>query len=262
MKVINHILAISILAGVTFSSHAERYSVELAVLSSPTLASELSSIQNDPHHTTPSLGYPGAIRKLTTDAPTNTTGDNAPNEETLAVNSWQALNDKEFNRALNTLRRKGYQTLWHNRWLQPIQTRVYSEGVLVTGGHQYADHYELEGSVQIFKETYPHLKVDLWFSKFNSDTSSFGIHLPSLPTIIGENFDEQDLNATNDDRESSAFDFTSSFSQPLYSATAISTLQQSRRVNLGQVIYFDSSGIVTIAKISKHVEHATSTPGT
>jgi|GEM_PF-366604 len=73
------------------------------------------------------------------------------------------------------------QPLFHGAWRQPIAARDVAESILIRGGTQYDEHYELEGSISLGRERYLHINTDLWISTFASDTNRDHYFWPILP---------------------------------------------------------------------------------
>ncbi len=246
------------------ADETEYYQVEVAILSGPSISQVMSQQATG-------LGYPGQILRLTSDeeatdqellTPTDddTQSSEQADDSIKPVVFWHQQEQLEFTQFLTKLRRKGYRPLWHEQWFQPVQGRATGQSVLIDGGREYEKHHELEGSVTVFKQSYPHLSIDLWFSQFTTTHSFSNIVLPPKPLIdldLEENsyttngFDTfngtNNLSTTTDDR----FNFDQPvLNKNLYQVDAINTLKQSRRVNLNQIIYFDGPGLIALAKIT------------
>lgn len=236
------------------------YVVEVAILTSPTIDQALNTDAADV-----SLGYPGTTRTLTTAPAQLAADDSATLSESDGEDStgltpayWQQADNTELDNALRKLRRQGYRPLWHKQWQQPVNGRATTPAVLIAGGRIYENHSELEGSVSVFKQNYPHLAIDVWFSRFEqSQTGTATIYLPTPP--VTEEESQNSFGADNDTFDLASVNTSDSqldlgfgnFKRSLYQAVAIDTLQQSRRVNLNQVIYYDGPGLIALAKITQ-----------
>ena len=77
-----------------------------------------------------------------------------------------------------------FRPLFHGAWLQPMADRDNSIAVVIRGGEQFDDHFELEGTVKLSVERYLHIQTDLWLSRFinavASDEPNWNI-LPKVP---------------------------------------------------------------------------------
>ena len=66
-----------------------------------------------------------------------------------------------------TLRRApGYRVLFHQAWHQPGSDFRSAPWVVIQGGEQYDDHFELEGAIRIVKSRHLHVQANLWKTKF------------------------------------------------------------------------------------------------
>ena len=61
----------------------------------------------------------------------------------------------------------------------------------ITGGEQYGDHFQLEGSVRIHRSRYLHVKTQFWLSAFEANQGQelqYWPKLPDLPIPLGSEF--------------------------------------------------------------------------
>jgi len=79
---------------------------------------------------------------------------------------------------------RNYRLLSHLAWRQPMPARNAPDSLLVTGGVQAGDHWELEGSVSLSRTRFVHLETRLWLNDF-ADTAMTGaeatLELPPVP---------------------------------------------------------------------------------
>lgn len=102
-------------------------------------------------------------------------------------------------------RQKDFQQLFHGAWRQPIAARNDAESILIRGGTQYDDHYELEGSIRLGLERYLHVNTDLWLSTFVTTAGQDNFFWPVLPQA------PTPLNAERTAQNSGAFSLETSF---------------------------------------------------
>ena len=66
-----------------------------------------------------------------------------------------------------TLRRApGYRVLYHQAWRQPGADFNTAPWLIIQGGEQYDDHFELEGSIRLVKSRHLHIQANLWKTGF------------------------------------------------------------------------------------------------
>lgn len=142
------------------------------------------------------------------------------------------------------------RSLFHAAWRQPILPRKDSYNILIRGGDQFDDHYELEGSINIGLERYLHISTDLWLSSF---VSNVGLEkalwpiLPSAPVTSDTIIDTQvkDSFQTSNQQyyfSTQGFNFNQSFfdtTNKLYSVDQTITMRQKRRMRSQELHYID-----------------------
>ena len=90
--------------------------------------------------------------------------------------------DKQFSDFTKKLFSRGeFRQLFHQSWRQTLQPRSEAVSIVITGGEQFDDHYELEGSIKLGLERYLHIHTDLWLSDFVSRDSVDETLWPVLP---------------------------------------------------------------------------------
>lgn len=101
--------------------------------------------------------------------------------------------------ALN--RNGNYRVLFHQAWRQPGENPRQAPWVLLRGGNLYGQHYELEGSIRLYRSRYLHVQTNLWFTRFVEGAgaqSAFSAHegqhpetWPPLPVYPESPFNEE-----------------------------------------------------------------------
>jgi hypothetical protein len=127
------------------------------------------------------------------------------------------------------------KVLFHKSWWQPFirDDEQAPIGILIRAGHQFGEHYELEGSVSFSLGRYLHLHTNLWWTDFSEkaqnpqssnwfwqtpdgETANPWPALPPLPELAPEETDK-----------------------PVYVIERIVTFRQSRRMRSEEVHYID-----------------------
>ncbi len=72
--------------------------------------------------------------------------------------------------------------LFHQTWQQPLEALDKAPALVIKGGNQFGDHYELEGYLTLHIKRYIHLESHLWLSQFVPNHGQTSDHWPSLPT--------------------------------------------------------------------------------
>jgi hypothetical protein len=76
-----------------------------------------------------------------------------------------------------------FRALYHAKWHQPINDASNSENILIQGGNQFDNHFELEGSINLSVQRYLHLNTNLWLSSFISNVGQQTNPWPMLPKL-------------------------------------------------------------------------------
>jgi hypothetical protein len=185
------------------------YKIELFVF-----ANKASDAGNEEHWPEQlDLNYPDKLVELIFDEPasmlgeagtenneeiTETTEFEEPVQETGPV-TYKVLEDEQrlLNRHVKKLLSTGqHRLLFHQAWLQELNDRQQAESILIEGGEQYDNHFELEGYVTISVERYLHIHSNLWLSSF---VSTLGMEqapwskLPIPPTRLKTQQQQQQL---------------------------------------------------------------------
>jgi hypothetical protein len=148
----------------------------------------------------PNLRYP----ERTTILQTNGSGSNTFQQ--LPAEMWMLNNE-----ATTIKNRRGMRLLTHVAWLQPGE----AASVLIVGGKQFGNHYELEGSFTLGVENFLKVDVNMWFNRFLTNAAGDTVVLPNIPGTV--------------------IDPTSTAS----SAAQTVQLQEQRRMRNAELHYFD-----------------------
>lgn len=137
--------------------------------------------------------------------------------------------------------------LFHGAWLQPLAENRDEPSILISGGEQYDEHRELEGSIKLYRRTYLHIETDLWLASFAPNFGQEGQPWPALPfppnrppelgdfipiDSAGSSLWQQ-LNDTSSNDEYAAI-----LASP-YVVNKLVTLQQRRRMRSTELHYVD-----------------------
>ena len=154
-----------------------------------------------------------------------------------------------------------HRLLFHEAWLQPLQERDQSVSILIRGGEQFDQHYELEGYITLSVERYLHINTDLWLSQFVStlgmDQSPWSV-LPIPPTVLKSKMEQQALMANelgiNPLAESDPFGLGGSDSFQLmfdkqYTVEQTVVMKQNRRMRSNELHYLDHPKMGLLVKI-------------
>lgn len=188
------------------------------------------------------------------------------------------LNKKMLNDWRDRLRGSGkYRVLAHTGWLQPANGADAAKPVVITGGTQYGEHFELEGSVRISGNGNP-LKVSagLWLSSFipgteNTLSTSLLPILPKpvLPAVDNSAAADPSTAATN--RENTETDNTGSENSnpvmttpaaPLYGISRIITHRAQDNLSLNKALYLDHPVLGVVIKVSEFNPQPAALPAT
>jgi len=91
----------------------------------------------------------------------------------------------EANRIANNPNRS---ILWHRSWLQQLRLFGQSDWLLVRGGEENRDRFELEGALKIQRSRYLHIYINLWLNEFDHQYNDniISISLPPYPSNINK----------------------------------------------------------------------------
>lgn len=90
------------------------------------------------------------------------------NNSSQAYLPFQTVADRDqtFRQYIRKLQRQSYRTLYHQAWRQPVEGKEKALPILVQGGRQFGDYFELEGSVTIRVSRYLHIDTQLWLTDY------------------------------------------------------------------------------------------------
>lgn len=184
-------------------------------------------------------------------------------------------------------RERDMRILLHKVWRQPVSSREATPAVIVKGGNQYDDHFELEGSLQISVSRYLHLDTNLWFTSFEANIGQEDTWWPNLPTPPKRDSNDasltdiypQDPNrlsatpppwqSNSTDKSGMQFGLNSSWAeeapsmdkQKNYVVKEIVTFEQSRRMRSGELHYLDHPKLGLIVRIDTYKNATDATAG-
>jgi len=177
-------------------------------------------------------------------------------EHTLQEQADSLQKDKRFN------------VLFHQAWRQAPKALSETPALIISGGHQYGEHSELEGSIKLSIARYLHLNTNLWLSEFEPNygqNTAQSVHsltdhvwpeLPKVPKI--EDSNENFGLSTNDlgwqasmklNALSGGDEYNAILAKP-YLTSNIVKLTQSRRMRSNEVHYVDHPKMGIIIKLT------------
>lgn len=78
-------------------------------------------------------------------------------------------------------RDRNMRLLAHKTWRQPMKDQDEALSIVLTGGEEFGEHFELEGSIKLFVSRYLHLHANLWLTQFEANIGQEIEHWPALP---------------------------------------------------------------------------------
>ncbi len=215
------------------------YQVELVVFARDSAEAEIEESWQRDH----GLRYPKRLVGL---APA---GDNSDPSQAAAPFQLLPAAARKLNESARALdRRSNLRVLFHGAWVQPAAGLDSADPVLITGGNRFGTHTELEGYVVLTVERYLHLRADLWMTRFGTG-NALDADVPVLPTpVVTVGSTAEDDTATS----SATHDPQSSTAAPGYIPDRIYTLDQERRMRLGEVHYIDHPRFGLLVQISPY----------
>ncbi|MBL4869116.1 MAG: peptidoglycan binding protein CsiV [Pseudomonadales bacterium] len=168
-----------------------------------------------------------------------------------------------------------YRLLYQAAWRQPLEGRNNSTPILIQGGGQYDDYFELEGTVSLSVSRYLHIETDLWLSQFAQivdldDEFESAYAEPELDPL--EDYSSTYSSTYSSEKPNSLIDNTGvnnefSLSPPLqliasnYEPVRTVQLKQSRRMRSRELHYLDHPLFGMIVKVIPYerpesVDHA------
>lgn len=172
-------------------------------------------------------------------------------------------------------RNNQYRVLKHIAWRQPISEKTNAKSVVITGGDQFDDHFELEGTVSVSASRYLHLQTNLWLTQFypnlgTDESTNLWPDLPEIPKPITDTINLANSNdfSLNTDSEN-LFDPLGNFNSGLSDNTSFASfgtgenvslkpylidqiilLSQSRKMRSNELHYIDHPAIGVLAKVT------------
>lgn len=158
-------------SGIVLSQNDNRFHVDLVVFKNNDQASRYEEDWPDNLH----LRYPRNWTRI------NNSGNTLQKVDYI---------DPEFEKTLKSLRLSSrYKPLLQASWQQDLSSRKKAPAILIQGGKQYGNHYELEGYIRIAVERYLHVDTNLWLSSFGDRGGNF--YLPRQPLSFNEAEEEE-----------------------------------------------------------------------
>lgn len=231
-----------------------------------------------------------AVDKATPQTTTQTnTADLVDTDEsqTGGIRFYEFLpeSEKSLQAAQKALNRHGnLRTLFHQTWLQALESGDNAPALILRAGNQYGSHFELEGSITLSVSRYLHIQTNLWFTQFVPNYGQPSDHWPALPTFpLFDHTDsvEQQVNTDNNASDSawpkidlsrletppangtaalsnlpmntagnnSDYDEYSTLLEEPYLIKEIITMQQKRKMRSGELHYIDHPRLGLLIKI-------------
>lgn len=133
-------------------------------------------------------------------------------------------------------RRKKFRIMFHEAWNMPVYDRENSTPILIKGGEQYDNLFELEGSIRISVARYLHLDTNLYLREFEASQSSDQTNVPGFSELLSNsNSSTAILQSSNASPNPSLA--LLGFRQ--YRVETVIPLKQSRRMRSGDLHYID-----------------------
>lgn len=164
---------------------------------------------------------------------------------------------RQLNADAYTLARTGvYKVLFHEAWRQAGQSEEQTPWLLIKGGEQLDDHYQLEGSLKLYLSTYLHLVTNLWLLRPADAYSP-----PSTTTTTRVYTSTRDLPPLPGESRSGAQGLSPSTSNyPAVPLKDIYTFEQSDRLELGKIHYLDHPKMGILVKVTRAQMSDANTP--
>ena len=148
------------------------------------------------------------------------------------------------NNARDLKRSKKHRVLYHKAWRQPVWSRSEAPSLLISGGDQYGEEAELNGSINLSVARYLHLNTNLWFTQFANNYGQEVTEWPILPTPPSITDDIKQSVAKSetvnlwDNIAASTNEYDSILTKP-YVSEKVVLLQQKRRMRSKEIHYID-----------------------
>ncbi|WP_461480805.1 CsiV family protein [Porticoccus sp.] len=274
MKLPAALLLISLVSALPVAAQAEEelpwYQVEMVVFSQQDL------YHSEKHSMDLHLSYPqnwqllsgsplGQGQSALPPATDSVDPATAPDRPVIATERPYIALDKQYFKldgdAFALKRAPGYQVLLHQAWRQQGLDVKQSPWIIVAGGEAYGDRHELEGSVRLVLNRYLHFQANLWRSRFGAPVSTSPTEVatitentlprqnsvaaaPSWPPLPELPWRQQ-VPATTGSPDWS-------FQTPQFAISDLVTLNQSTRINLGELTYLDHPSLGVLVWVSRY----------
>lgn len=167
--------------------------------------------------------------------------------------------ERQLTQEVRALRRdKRYQVLFHQAWRQPVVEYDKAPALLIHGGNQFGEHFELSGSLTLSVSRYLHLKTNLWLSEFVANYGQERLDWPELPARPSLNkqegysllFDQPEQGLWSQ-FSSGNEEYSSILAQP-YLPKQVVLLEQKRRMRSTELHYIDHPLLGLLVKITRY----------
>jgi hypothetical protein len=156
-------------------------------------------------------------------------------------------------------RNQQLRVLFHETWRQPLGAVEKSPALILQGGNQYGDRFELQGYIHLGISRFLHLHTNLWFTHFAPNHGQIPEHWPNLPKVpVGLSSDANVADTATGSAELSqrvptspeSEDADVDLAQTPYIINQIVTLQQKRRLRNGELHYLDHPRLGILIKMT------------
>ena len=155
-------------------------------------------------------------------------------------------------------RQHNFRPLFHQAWLQTMDSRERSAPIVIRGGDQFDNHFELEGTIKLSVERYLHIQTDLWLSRFISMAASdepFWNTLPLPPEVEKVEKTASDglfIDATMPLSVRPSIDAFDFIAQPQYRVDKTVVMRQDRRMRSQELHYIDHPLFGMLLKVTPY----------
>jgi len=175
-------------------------------------------------------------------------------------------------------RRNAYSVLFHEAWIQQLESPDSAGALVITGGESFGNHNVLEGSVTFSKKRFLHINTNLWLNEFDTAARHVAkdewqhyygdsIILPDIPTAppvieidslsTTSTDPATDTDRNYDETNTGFLAFKERSKTPDFIVNRAYTLKEYRRIKRDEEHYLDHPKFGLIVTISKYVPDAT-----
>ena len=170
---------------------------------------------------------------------------------------------RQLNADAYTLARTGvYKVLFHEAWRQAGKSQEHTSWLLIKGGEQLGDHYQLEGSLKLYLNSYLHLVTNLWLltpaDAYSTPSTSTTTSTTTTTSVYASTRDLPPLPGEPSSGAQSLGTSTSSY--PAVPLKEIYTFEQSDRLELGKIHYLDHPKMGILVKVTRAQRSDANTP--